>query len=126
MRLLLDTHALLWWLDEGGGALSSDARVAIESPDTEVFVSAASVWEMAIRRATGRLDSPTDVVEALEVNGFLALAVEVIHAQAVGDLPSHHADPFDRILIAQAQVEGLTIVTRDPAFAAYVVPLLPA
>jgi PIN domain nuclease of toxin-antitoxin system len=125
MRLLLDTHAFLWWMD-GGSALSSEARAAIESPGSVVYLSAASAWEMSIKRARGRLDSPTDVAEAVDVSGFRELAVSILHAQSVGALPPHHADPFDRILIAQAQLEGLTIVTRDPAFEAYGVPLLSA
>jgi len=125
MRLLLDTHALLWWL-AGGDALSTAAREAIESPESLVYVSAASAWEMSIKRAKGRLDSPTDVVDAIAANGFRELPVEVAHAQSVGSLPPRHADPFDRILIAQAQLEGLTIVTRNRAFEAYEVPLLAA
>ena len=125
MRLLLDTHALLWWL-EGGHALTAGARTAIGSPDSEVYVSAVSAWELSIKRAKGRLDSPSDVLDAIDANGFLELPITVSHAQSLGGLPPHHADPFDRILIAQAVLEGLTIVTRDPTFAACDVPLLPA
>ena len=125
MRLLLDTHTLLWWL-AGGEALSPRALEAIGSPDSEVYVSTASAWEMAIKRAKGRLDSPADLVEAIDAVGFHELPVHVRHAQSVGTLPPHHGDPFDRILIAQAQLEGLTIVTRDHAFKAYGVPLLMA
>ena len=125
MRFLLDTHALLWWL-EGGAELSDEARAAIESPETTVYVSAASAWEISIKRAKGRLDSPSDVADAIFANDFEELPIEVEHAQSVGSLPTHHADPFDRILIAQAQLEGLTIVTRDKMFEAYGVPLLAA
>ncbi len=125
MRLLLDTHAFLWW-QAGGSALASAARQAIEAPDSVVYVSAASAWEMAIKRARGRLESPMDVAEALDASGFRELPISVVHAQSVGDLPPHHADPFDRMLIAQAKLEGLTIVTRDPVFKAYRVPLLTA
>jgi len=124
-RLLLDTHVLLWWL-EGGDALAAGARAAIGSPESAIYVSAASAWEITLKRAKGRLDSPSDVVDAIDANGFLELPITVSHAQSVGGLPPHHADPFDRILIAQAMLEGLTIVTRDPAFAAYDVPLLDA
>jgi len=123
MRLLLDTHAVLWWL-AGGDALSVAAREAIESAESVVHVSAASAWEMSIKRAKGRLDSPTDLGDAIDANGFQELPISVEHAQTAGALPPHHADPFDRVLIAQAQVEGLTIVTRDNAFAVYGVPLL--
>jgi len=125
MRLLLDTHAFLWW-QAGGSALSSAARQAIESQDSVVYVSAASAWEIAIKRAKGRLESPTDVAEALDANGFHELPISVVHAQSVGALPPHHHDPFDRLLITQAKLEGLMIVTRDPAFEAYGVPLLTA
>ena len=125
MRLLLDTNAFLWWM-EGGTALSREARAAIESPASVVYLSAASAWEMSIKRARGRLDAPTDVVEAVDTNGFRELPVSILHAQEVSSLPSHHADPFDRLLIAQARIEGLTIVTRDKAFEAYGVALLAA
>jgi PIN domain nuclease of toxin-antitoxin system len=123
MRLLLDTHAFLWW-QAGGSALAPAARQAIEAPDSVVYLSAASAWEMAIKRAKGRLESPTDVAEAVDANGFRELPISVVHAQSAGVLPPHHTDPFDRLLIAQAQLEGLTIVTRDPAFVAYGVSLL--
>ena len=122
-RLLLDTHAFLWWM-EGGSALAAASRAAIESPDSIVYLSAASAWEMSIKRAKGRLDSPADVVEALDASGFRELPVRIEHAEAVGALPPHHADPFDRMLVAQAQLEGLVCVTRDPAFEAYGVPTL--
>ena len=98
----------------------------MEDPSRVVYLSAASAWEMSIKRGKGRLDSPTDVAEAVSSNGFRELPVSVAHAQEVAELPPHHADPFDRILIAQARVEGLTIVTRDHAFEAYPVPLLAA
>jgi PIN domain nuclease of toxin-antitoxin system len=124
-QLLLDTHAFLWWM-EGAGALSAAARAAIKDPATVVYLSAASAWEMSIKRAKGRLDSPTEVVEAVTSNGFRELPVSILHAQGVAELPRHHNDPFGRILIAQARIEGLTIVTRDPAFEAYGVPLLAA
>mgnify|MGYP001824840489 CR=1 FL=1 len=124
-RLLLDTHAFLWWM-EGADQLMAGARTAIEAQESVVFLSAASAWEMSIKRAKGRLESPSDVSGALEANGFRELPISVAHAQAVEGLPPHHADPFDRLLIAQALIEDLTIVTRDPAFEAYGVPLLPA
>ncbi len=125
MRLLLDTHALLWWL-AGGDELTAAAHEAIAASGSVVHVSAASAWEMSIKRAKGRLDSPTDLVDAMAANGFAELAIHVAHAELAGALPPHHADPFDRLLIAQARIEGLTIVTRDPAFEAYGVPLLVA
>lgn len=125
MRLLLDTHALLWALglpDE----LRPEARLAIEDIRNDVFVSAASAWEIAIKRALGRLDAPTDLVEATRVVGFGELPIRVAHALAVERLPPLHRDPFDRMLVAQAVVEGLTIVTRDPHFEPYGVDVLAA
>ncbi len=125
MRLLLDTHALLWWL-AGGDELSAAAFEAIAASSSIVHVSAVSAWEMSIKRAKGRLESPTDLVDAMAANGFAELAINVAHAELAGALPPHHADPFDRLLIAQARIEGLTIVTRDPAFEVYGIPLLVA
>ncbi len=123
MRLLLDTHALIWW-DEGTG-LNKAAQKAIRDAD-QVFVSAASAWEIASKASLGRIDPRRSFAEAIEENGFEELPVLVRHATAVSSLPWHHRDPFDRLLIAQAQVDRLTIVTRDPAFAAYGTPTLPA
>jgi len=124
MRLLLDTHALIWWLE--GQGLASGAREAITSPESSVMVSAASAWEMSIKQALGRLQAPDDMVRWILAEDFEELPVRMVHARLAGALPRHHADPFDRLLIAQAQIEGLTIVTRDRAFEAYEVPLLTA
>jgi PIN domain nuclease of toxin-antitoxin system len=125
MRLLLDTNALVWWL-EGGEELSEAAREAIAAPTSDVAVSAASVWEASIKRAKGRLQAPERLLDWIRKEGFTELPIGYEHASLAGELPPHHADPFDRVLIAQARVEGLTIVTRDAAFEAYGVPLLPA
>lgn len=125
MRLLLDTHTLLWWL-KGDEALSPRAHAAISSPTSMVYVSPASIWEASIKRRLGRLEAPNDLAEWTARAGFSELPIVMRHTEHAGALPLHHADPFDRILIAQALLEGLTIVTRDPAFAAYDVPLLPA
>lgn len=124
MRLLLDTHALLWWLADEG--LAADARAAIAAGDNQVLVSAASAWEIAIKRALGRLSAPEDLLDQLAASGFDHLPIALRHALAVSDLPAHHRDPFDRMLIAQAMVEGLTVVTRDRRFSAYPVAVLPA
>jgi PIN domain nuclease of toxin-antitoxin system len=102
------------------------ARAAIEDVANEVVVSAASVWEAAIKLSQGKLSLPGDLAWGLARSGFLTLPISVAHALAAGALPRHHGDPFDRMLIAQAQVEGLTIVTRDRRFAAYDVAVLPA
>ena len=116
MRLLLDTHALIWW-DEGTG-LRKAAEKAIKDAD-QVFVSAASAWEIAIKASLGRIDPQRTVAAAIEENGFEELPVMVRHAAAVAALPWHHRDPFDRLLIAQALTDRLTIITRDRAFRLY-------
>ena len=123
MRLLLDTHVLIWW-DEGR-RLSAPARRAITDAD-EVFVSAASAWEVAIKVGLGRLRPTRTVEDAVEESGFAELPVTFQHASRVASLPPHHRDPFDRLLAAQAEVEGLTLVTRDPAFEPYEIDLLRA
>jgi PIN domain nuclease of toxin-antitoxin system len=126
MKLLLDTHAFLWWLSDDA-TLSPMAREAIIDPDSLVHVSAATVWEMAIKAHLGRLDAGSaDMVYEITANGFVELPMTARHAHTAGWLPRHHDDPFDRMLIAQAQTEALTIVTRDTAFQQYDVVLLPA
>lgn len=123
MRLLLDTHALIWWLEDHA-TLSTAAREAIADGENEVRVSAASVWELAIKEAAGKIRLPGSMVRILEDSGFLVLAITAEHAIAAGALPVHHRDPFDRMLIAQAALEVMTIVTRDADFERYGVPLL--
>ena len=125
MRLLLDTHAALWAVREPDRLVASTRR-AIEDGTNEVIVSVASVWEVAIKRKLGKIRLERSLVEELEEAGVGTLPVVAEHAEAAGDLPLHHKDPFDRMLIAQAMVEGLTIVTRDRTFEPYGVPLLPA
>ena len=122
MNLLLDTHAVLWWLADT--ELSAEARSAIADADRVVAVSAASVWEISIKRRLGKLEAPAQVVEAIAASRFEPLAITLDHADAAGALPQHHRDPFDRMLVAQARVEGLTLVTRDPAIGAYDVDTL--
>lgn len=118
MRLLLDTHALLSLLF-ADGRLSVDAREAMERPDARLIVSAVSVWEIAIKRSVGKLPAPDDVIERIEETGAELLSIAPRHAHAVAALPFHHRDPFDRLLIAQAQLERCAIVTGDRAFPAY-------
>ncbi len=125
MRLLLDTHVLLWWL-AADRSLGREARRTLASPESAVFVSAASAWEISIKRSLGKLEAPEDLVDQLDHHRFQALAVSIAHALAAGALPRLHDDPFDRMLIAQARLEGLTIVTRDPRFQRYAVATLPA
>ncbi|MGH3084870.1 MAG: type II toxin-antitoxin system VapC family toxin [Gaiellaceae bacterium] len=125
MRLLLDTHVLLWWLADDP-TLRREAREAIADGESVVVVSAASAWEIAIKRATGRLEAPDDLEAQLERNRFLPLPIAIGHALHAGELPPHHDDPFDRVLVAQAELERLTIVTRDKNIARYGVGTLPA
>lgn len=123
MRLLLDTSALLWWL--AGEGLTDQAREAVADPGNLVAVSAVSAWEISIKKALGKLTAPDDLVHQIEAGGFTPLPVTVAHGIAAGQLPRHHDDPFDRMLIAQAVAEGLTIVTRDRRFSHYQAVLLP-
>lgn len=125
MRLLLDTSTLLWWLD-GDSKLGAAARAAIADPENEVFVSAASAWKISVKRASGKLDAPFDIAGALERNYFIELPIEIAHAITAGELPQHHKDPFDRMLVAQAQTEDLTLVAGDAEIAKYDVELLDA
>jgi PIN domain nuclease of toxin-antitoxin system len=124
VRLLLDTHALLWWLADEG--LATQARDAIADPATVVMVSAVSAWEISIKKALGKLAAPDDLEYQLQVGGFIPLPISIAHGVAAGQLVRHHEDPFDRMLIAQARAEGLTIVTRDKRFTDYDVALLSA
>ena len=125
MRLLLDTHALLWTLGSPD-KLRGPVLDAIADKRNEVFVSAASAWEIAIKRALGKLVAPADIEPGVRQQGFSALNVTFHHAQIAGALLRHHADPFDRMLIAQAQSEGLTLVTRDANIRLYAVEILTA
>ncbi len=117
-RFLLDTHALLWAL-AAPERLKPEARAAIADSRSTVFVSAASVWEMAIKAALGKLSAPDDLQDQLRLNRFDELDIRLGHAQAVEHLPPLHRDPFDRMLVVQAQVEGLRLVTRDPLVQQY-------
>lgn len=125
MDILIDTPALLWWLGEDP-QLREEARNAISSPANVCWVSAATAWEMSIKKAAGKLESPDDLVETLSASGIRPLPITIEHAIAAGELPRQHGDPFDRLLIAQAMAEGLTIVTRDERFRDYDVALLDA
>lgn len=116
--LLLDTHVVLWWLDDDR-RLPATAAALIADPTTTILVSAASVWEIAIKRALGKLQAPDALPESIAEQGFEWLPIGPSHAWAVRELPRHHGDPFDRLLIAQASVEQLPIVTADRRFGDY-------
>ena len=125
MKLLLDTHVLLWWL-ANNSTLSELAKKSISNPDNLIFVSAASAWEIAIKKSIGKLEAPNDLTQQIEKKDFLPLPITINQALAVGKLPWHHKDPFDRIIIAQAQGAGMEIVTRDRKFTPYSVGTIAA
>lgn len=125
MLLLLDTHAFLWW-NADDSALGPRAREAIADPGNSVFVSAATGWEIALKREAGKLDAPGEIAAWIREDGFTELAIEVDHAIASAELPKHHRDPFDRLLIAQARLEELALVTSDAEIGKYDVETLDA
>ena len=125
MKLLLDTHVVLWWLDDPL-LLSQTAREVIADPVNDVLVSAAVCWKIAIKRGLGKLTAPADLRGALYSCGFGELHITSAHVLATETLPMHHRDPFDRILVAQALMEGATLVSRDPMVAAYRVSTITA
>lgn len=118
MRALVDSHIAVWWLADPA-RLSSNARRVITDPGNEIYLSAASVWELGLKIARGRLLMPTDFVDVLRTDGFADLPVGVDHAEASLSLPRRHGDPFDRLLIAQAMLEDLVLITSDGAILEY-------
>lgn len=122
MRLLLDTQAVVWWLEDDE-RLSSRAGEAISQAGQEAVVSAASIWELSIKRAAGRY-SGDDLLGPAQSAGFTILAVEGEHAKLAGELPAHHRDPFDRMLVAQALIEDRVLVSSDALLPRYRVPVL--
>jgi PIN domain nuclease of toxin-antitoxin system len=125
VELLLDTHAFLWWLNDDS-RLGLKARAAISDAENGVLVSAATAWEIALKRASGKLEAPGDVGEWITNSHFVDLPISVGHALASAELPKHHNDPFDRMLIAQTQLEELTLVAHDHEIAKYDVAILDA
>ncbi|HEY4940953.1 MAG TPA: type II toxin-antitoxin system VapC family toxin [Rhizomicrobium sp.] len=119
MRLLLDSHVLLWWAD-GSAQLGARAKSLLSAGNAEVFVSAASWWEISIKKAHGRLAVDLSVLESeLRARSVKRLDMSFAHARAAAGLPPHHGDPFDRMLVAQADVEGLSLLTRDKRLKTY-------
>ncbi|MBO0767462.1 MAG: type II toxin-antitoxin system VapC family toxin [Solirubrobacterales bacterium] len=123
MKLLLDVHTVLWFT-QADARLSANAHSAIVEPANTVLLSAVVPWEIAIKRALGKLDAGDDYLQVLTEAGATELPVTIAHAQAVERLPRHHGDPFDRLLVAQAQVEDATILTGDPRIHQYAVATL--
>ena len=121
MKLLLDTHAALWWLT-GDSRFGDAASAHLVDVRNEVLLSAAVVWEVAIKRSLGKLAAPDDVAATLIGAGVRPLPIRLEHAEAVGELPWHHRDPFDRMLVAQAGIESAVLVSGDAAFRPYGVP----
>ena len=122
-RLLLDTHTLLWWLSDVE-QLSEETHATIADPHNDVFVSAITGWEIAVKRAKGRLVAPDNLSVLIEERGFTHLPLTFQHAEQASNLPMHHRDPFDRFLIAQARAEGLILVTRNGHIRQYDVPTM--
>jgi PIN domain nuclease of toxin-antitoxin system len=123
MNLLLDTHILLWWLADDL-RLGDSIRDAIVDPSTRVLISAASVWEIGIKQSIGKLTVPESILLIIEGEGFEELPITARHAELAARLPAHHRDPFDRMLIAQAVLEGLILVTSDRQIEAYDLALM--
>lgn len=122
MNLLLDTHTVLWWLADA--PMEDEARARIADPDAVVAVSAVSIWEIAIKQAMGTLRFEGSMADHVARAGFEPLLISFAHAERAGGLAPHHRDPFDRMLIAQAEAEHLVVVTRDRAFDPYEVDVL--
>ena len=123
MKLLLDTHAALWWLSDDR-RFSKAAAGHLADPANQMLLSAAVVWEVAIKRSLGKLDAPEPFASTVLDAGALPLPIELRHAAAVEQLPLHHRDPFDRMLVAQATVEGAALVSGDDAFRPYAVTVV--
>ena len=123
MNFLLDSHVLLWWLEDNP-RIGPPVRGPISDPGNRVYVSAASVWEIGIKQALGKLSVPGSILELLQDEGFEELPMTARHAEAAANLPPIHRDPFDRMLVAQTRLEGLTLVTHDIAIQAYKVDVL--
>ena len=124
MSLLLDTHVVLWWLTDDP-TLSDEIKNRLDH-DPDVYVSSATIWEVAIKQSAGQLTEPADLPERIRDSGFTELPINSEHVIAAGRLPMIHRDPFDRMLVAQARRDNLTLVTRDPQCQKYEVAILSA
>ena len=124
-RLLIDTHVFLWWLSDDP-QLGPKARALIANARNQVFVSAATGWEISIKKSIGKLNAPGDLDAIADEEGFEKLPITFFHGERAGDLPQHHRDPFDRMLVAQSQAEGLDFVTADNAIEHYAIKTISA
>lgn len=125
LRLLLDTHALLWWLTDPD-RMNRQTHEAISDPDNDVLISAVSGWEIALKSNLRKLEVPANVYSTIDHQGFDYLSVTFLHGVEAGSLPLHHRDPFDRLLVAQARLENLVLVTRDDRIIQYEVSVMAA
>ncbi len=123
MNFLLDTHVLLWWLNDST-ELSEAGRIAISDPDNLIVLSSVVIWEIRIKQALGKLEIDPDFYTVIKNQRFDSLPITSDHAYEVGNLPMHHKDPFDRMIIAQANLEGLSVITHDSIFKKYGIPVL--
>lgn len=124
-RLLLDTHTFLWWLADDA-RLGNKARALIADARNPVYISAVSGWEIAIKKALGKLEAPSNLDALVTDEGFNHVPVTFFHGEHAGGLPPYHKDPFDRMLVAQAQAEGLEIITQDEQLSRYAVKIVAA
>lgn len=124
MRLLLDTHLIIWWMNGEASKISERALAALGSEDMEPVVSAVAIWEAAIKRRIGKLEVPGDMLAQIEASGVELLPVSVRHADFVSSLPDHHEDPFDRLLVSQAMIEGIALASADEVLRRYDVELV--
>jgi PIN domain nuclease of toxin-antitoxin system len=124
LRLLLDTHLVLWWMNGEASRISKKALAALGSEGIDPIVSAVTIWEIAIKRGLGKLEGPDDLLPQLEGAGVELLPVGARHADLVGSLPPHHRDPFDRLLVAQAMLEGVALVSDAAALRRYDVEIV--
>ncbi|WP_417905279.1 type II toxin-antitoxin system VapC family toxin [Candidatus Tisiphia endosymbiont of Micropterix aruncella] len=123
MSYLLDTHTLLWWLEDNP-TLTVESRKIISNPNNLIFVSSVNSWEITIKKALGKLEAPNNLEQVILESGFYHLPININHTIFVEKLENYHDDPFDRLLISQAIIEGLTIITRDNKITQYSVPII--
>ena len=125
MRYLLDTHIFIWWIEKNK-RLSKDIFNLLNNPQNQIFLSVASVWELIIKKAKKKLKTPKDVQGGIKASGFIPINIEMLHVLDLEKLPMHHNDPFDRIIISQAKIEHLTLITADKKIWKYNLALLKA